>query len=450
MARQTLSDRTLKALKPASAGKRYELFDAIVPSMGVRVTDKVADKQSGRGKTTFFLLARFPGSSNPTRRALGEYPALELAAARDKAREWLAMLEKGIDPKQQIEDEKQAREREQAGKKDRAFETVLGRYIKARRRDGVRKVDEDERDFYRECLPTLHEPNKGKKVKPVWEGKAVDEITMGDILKVVEGIRDRGAQRQALNMAQKIGTFFNWCADDEIIPMSPYRPKRVTIAVGERQSRDRVLTDDEIRAFWKATESLGAAYRDVYRILLLTGQRLNDIARASWPEISFEKKTLTVPAARFKSDRDHVLPLTDDVVTILEGVKRWKNCPWVFSLDGKVPATIGHKVKSRLDEKMLAALREATGDDDVEIASWVNHDLRRTVRTRLSELDVLDEVAEAVIGHMPTKLNRTYNHSDRLRVKLEALTRWQGALRAIVEGKKADNVVSLDERRELA
>lgn len=448
MARQLLSDRTLKALKPADTGKRYELFDAIVPSMGVRVTDKLADKQSGRGKTTFFLLARFPPSTNPTRRALGEYPAIELADARDKAREWLALLEKGIDPKQRIEDEKQAREREQAGRKDRAFETVLARYIKARRRDGVRKVDEDERDFYRECLPTLYEPNKGKKVKPVWEGRAVDDIAMTDILNVIEGIRDRGAQRQALNMAQKIGTFFNWCADDDLIPVSPYRPKRVTIAVGQRQSRERVLSDDEIRAFWKATDDLGPVYRDVYRSLLLTGQRLNDIARASWAEIDLERKTLTVPKERFKSDRDHVIPLTDDVVAILEGVKRWKNCQWVFSLDGKIPATIGDKVKRRLDEKMLAALRE--NDNEATIATWVNHDLRRTVRTRLSELDVLDEVAEAVIGHMPTKLNRIYNHSDRVRVKLEALTRWQGALRTILGKSEDDNVVDFDQRREMA
>lgn len=437
MARQTLSDRTLKALKPAPAGGRYEIFDAIVPSMGVRVTDK--------GKRSFVLLARFPGSNNPTRRALGEYPVLELGDARTKAREWLALLEKGIDPKQQIEDERQAREREQAGRHERSFEKVLERYIKARRRDGVRKVDEDERDFRRECLPTTYEPNKDRKgVKPVWEGRAVDDITMSDILAVVEAIRDRGAKRQALNMAQKIGTFFNWCADDEIIPVSPYRPKRVTIAVGERQSRDRVLTDDEIRAFWKATEALGAVYRDVYRILLLTGQRLNDIARASWSEIDFEKKTLTVPAARFKSDRDHVLPLTDDVSAILNNVKRWKNCPWVFSLDGKTPATMGDKVKRRLDEKMLAALREAAGGDEAALPAWVNHDLRRTVRTRLSELDVLDEVAEAVIGHMPTKLNRTYNHSDRLRVKLEALTRWQGALRALIDGAPVDNVIRLE------
>lgn len=418
--RKTITDRTLKALDPALAGTRYEIFDAVIPNMGVRVTDK--------GRRSFFLLARFPPSTNPTRRALGEYPALELADARSKAREWLALLERGIDPKQQIEDERKAREREAAGKFDRSFETVLERYIKARRRDGVRKVDEDDRDFRRECLPT-------------WNGRAVDEITMADILKVVEAIRDRGATRQALNMAQKIGTFFNWCADDDLIPVSPYRPKRVTIAVGERKSRDRVLTDDELRAFWSATETLGPVYSDAYRILLLTGQRLNDIAEASWSEIDLEKRTLTIPAARFKSDRDHVVPLTDDVIEILNSVRRWKGCKWVFTLDGKKSATIGHKVKQRLDAAMLETLRK--DDPEAALPAWVNHDLRRTVRTRLSELDVLDEVAEAVIGHMPSKLNRTYNHSDRLRVKLEALTRWQGALRVIVGAEKPGNVIPI-------
>jgi integrase len=414
MARQNITDRFLRSLKSAPKGTRYEVFDTVVPSFGIRVTDK--------GKRSFFLLARYPGSSNPTRRTIGEYPAMELAPARSKAREWLELLGKRIDPQQVIVERSRAQATLEAAKNERAFETVLDRYIKTRRRDGIRKVDDDERDFNRECLP-------------VWRGKPVDEITMTDILAVVQVIHDRGATRQALNMGQKIGTFLNWCADDELIPASPYRPKRVKIAIGERQSRDRVLTDDEIKAFWLSSADLGEVYRDVYRVLLLTGQRLNDIARASWSEIDLEKETLTIPADRFKSDRDHVVPLTPDVLAIIKAVKRWKKCPWVFSLDGIGAVTMGDKVKGRLDAKMLETLRKSTGNPDTVIAPWVNHDLRRTVRTRLSELDVLDEIAEIVIGHMPTKLNRTYNHSERLRVKLEALTTWEGALRAIVEEK---------------
>lgn len=429
MARQTFTDRTLKVLKPAEAGKRYEMFDAIIPNMGVRVTDK--------GKRSFFLLARFPPSTNPTRRVLGEYPALELAAARDKAREWLAMLDRGIDPKQHLEAEKKARKVEETEKQDRAFETVLARFIKVRRRDGLRRVQDDEWDFNRDCLPK-------------WRGKAVDEITMADILDVVEGIRDRGAERQALNMAQKIGTFLNWCADEELILASPYRPKRIASAIGKKKSRSRKLTDDEIRAFWKAAHQLNPTERDIYKLLLLTGQRLNDIARMSWSEVDAAKAKLTIPAERFKSERDHALPLTPQVLEILAGVKRWKNCPWVFSLQGETPIAMGGKAKKRLDAAMLSAYRELKNDKKAKIDPWINHDIRRTVRTRLSELDIMDEVAEAVIGHVPSKLNRTYNHSERLRVKLDALTRWEAALAALIEGKDMDNVINLDAHREMA
>ncbi|WP_156941242.1 hypothetical protein [Mesorhizobium sp. LSHC422A00] len=90
---------------------------------------------------------------------------------------------------------------------------------------------------------------------------------------------------------------------------------------------------------------------------------------------------------------------------------------------------------------MLAALRK--DDQEAKLPAWVNHDIRRTVRTRLSELDVMDEVAEAVIGHVPTALVRTYNQSDRLKVKRDALTRWEGALLALTGRETASNVVAM-------
>ena len=72
MPRQVLTDRTLKALKPAPAGKRLDVMDAVVPGFGVRVTDKV-DEKGRAAQRTFILVTRYPGSSNPTRRALGDY-----------------------------------------------------------------------------------------------------------------------------------------------------------------------------------------------------------------------------------------------------------------------------------------------------------------------------------------------------------------------------------------
>lgn len=416
--RQALTDRTLKALKPAPPGGRYDIFDAVVPAMGVRVTDK--------GKRTFILLGRFPPSRNPTRRALGEYPALELAVAREKARQWLDLIGRGIDPAAALEDEKQERARAASAKRDRAFETILSRYINARRRDGIRKVDEDQRDFERECLPH-------------WRGRDIQSITMTDILRVVESIHNRGKTRQALNVAEKIGAFLSWCSDDDLITASPFKRKRIRIAVGEKQARTRVLSDAEIAAFWKATAALAPVYRDCYRMLLLTGQRLNDVAQASWSEIDLERRTLTIPASRFKSGRDHVVPLTDDAMAILGGVQRWPDSPWVFSFTGALAAGMeSGPVKQRLDKEMAKVLPR--------IPAWVNHDLRRTVRTRLSELDISDEIAEATIGHVPPALVRVYNQSDRLRVKADALTRWQGELRMITGQAGGDNVVPMKGR----
>ncbi|WP_181169072.1 site-specific integrase [Mesorhizobium sp. B2-4-14] len=426
------TDRELKALKPSN--NWYDVKDEVTRNLIVRVGPETT---KGEFRRTFCLVIRFPGSSNPVRHAFGEYKTdgrgdLTLEEARGLADEWRALIRKGTDPRKQIEDARREAERASAGKRDKAFETVLDRFIKARRRDGIRKADEDEKDFNRECLP-------------VWRGKAVGDITSADIIEVLEKISNRGATRQALNMGQKIGTFLSWCVDDEVIDASPYRAKKVRTTIGEKTSRDRVFTDAELRALWKATEGttegVGDVYSSVYRLLLLTGQRLNDIAQASWSEINFDRKVLTIPAVRFKSERDHTVPLTDDAIAIIEKLPRFAKCPWLCSLDGKAAVTIGDKVKRRIDAAMLAVLKEE--DPDLTLPAWVNHDLRRTVRTRLSELDVMDEVAEAVIGHVPTALVRTYNQSDRMKVKRDALTRWQGELNAIVGKGGADNVISL-------
>jgi hypothetical protein len=82
--RTNLTDRALRGLKPAQVGARYEVIDAVKPSLSVRVTDK--------GAVSFVLRARFPGSAHFTRKALGAYPTLSLVDAREKARAWLRLI----------------------------------------------------------------------------------------------------------------------------------------------------------------------------------------------------------------------------------------------------------------------------------------------------------------------------------------------------------------------
>ena len=115
---QRLTDRKLQALKPAKPGKRYDVMDTDVRGFGVRVTDK--------GQRTFILIARYRGSTNPTRRAIGEYPTLTLEKAREKARAWRQLIEDDIDPK--TEEERRARRLRRA--EADTFEAVVEAYAK--------------------------------------------------------------------------------------------------------------------------------------------------------------------------------------------------------------------------------------------------------------------------------------------------------------------------------
>ncbi|MFV0798926.1 Arm DNA-binding domain-containing protein [Brucella sp. MAB-22] len=118
MARENLTDRRMQALKPAAVGTRYDIQDGIVPGLAVRVTDK--------GTKSFVMVARFPGSSNPTRRAIGEYGRVSLEQARTTAREWHELIRRGIDPRSAANASKDA----EVQRRERTFGKVVEDYLK--------------------------------------------------------------------------------------------------------------------------------------------------------------------------------------------------------------------------------------------------------------------------------------------------------------------------------
>jgi hypothetical protein len=153
----TLTDRKLRALKPASPGKRYEVMDKHERQLGVRVTEK--------GTRTFILVTRFPGARNPTRRALGEYPSMSLAGAREKAAEWRKLIKRQINPK-----EAERRERDAAARaRKNSFAAVAEDFIRDKL-PGERKGREVARDIRRELLP-------------LWGERPVTEITSRDVFR---------------------------------------------------------------------------------------------------------------------------------------------------------------------------------------------------------------------------------------------------------------------------
>lgn len=402
MQKRTLNDRVLRALKAAKPGQRYEVMDTVVPGFGIRVTDK--------GTKTFILVARYPGSANPTRRALGEHGANGLAEAREKARKWIGLIERGIDPAAELERQRLAEQRKRAG----TFAAICEDFIREKL-PGERKGREVERDLRREFIP-------------VWGKRPIVEIAPLDVVNIIKPIAKR-APYQAHNCLGHIRRLFGWAVDQHVygIESSPVDRLKPRSLIGEKQPRSRILSDDELRAFWFATGQMGYPYGSVGRLLLLTGQRHHEVSKAPWAEFDLNKGLWTISRARFKSDVPHVVPLTKEALDLLAEVPRFQSGDHVFSTtSGKKPTSISNKVKADLDWRMSSILGK-------ESQPWVIHDLRRTMRSHLSALRIPDHVAEMVIGHGRKGLQRVYDqHRYEIEMR-EALTMWATRLRSIVE-----------------
>jgi integrase len=223
--------------------------------------------------------------------------------------------------------------------------------------------------------------------------------------------------------------------------------------VGEKIARDRVLNDEELFAFWRATGHIGYPFGPLYRLLILTGLRLNEVADATWSEIDFRNGIWIVPAARMKGKDgravDHVVPLTADIMAILESLPRFKSGDCLFSVTfGRTPVWVSDKVKKRVDARMLRTLRAMArrlGDDPARVVlpHWTNHDLRRSLRTGLSKLRVDFDVREAVLGYLRPGVVGTYDRYDFQTEKKDALERWATYVQNLATPTVETNVVRL-------
>ena len=217
--------------------------------------------------------------------------------------------------------------------------------------------------------------------------------------------------------------------------------------IGQRQARDRVLTDDELRAFWSATERLGYPYGPLYRLLLLTGLRLGEVCGASWPEFDIARKEWTIPAERMKKvkggAKPFMVPLTEATIELLAALPRFTDGDFLFSHSyGKKPLrpNLFSDPKERLDALVRDELTKTRGKS--ALPDFVNHDIRRTVRTHLSALRIGEEVREALLAHVRPGIKGVYDQHQYLEKKREALTLWNARLRSIIE-PPPENVVQL-------
>jgi integrase len=267
----------------------------------------------------------------------------------------------------------------------------------------------------------------------------------------------RTAPAQARNLLGTVKRFFTWAKNSRNrrrygLMVSPATDLKPADIVGAKKTGDRVLSDVELFALWRAAERTPYPIGPVYRLLVLTGLRLNSAADAQWAEFDLAGKLWLIPKERMKgrngTARAHVVPLVEDVLTLLEELPRFDRGDFVFSTTvGVSPVWMSSKVKARMDVRMLRTLRALArwrGEDPakVQLPDWTNHDIRRTVRSNLSRLRVREEAREAVMAHVRPGIKGTYDLHDYLDEKREALELWAARMRALVETSPA-NVVTL-------
>jgi integrase len=409
MGRVTLTAKKIPSLKPAKAkdGKVADtiIMDAVVPGLGVRLSPK--------GKKTFVMVARFGGSKWPARRSLGAHGTLTLAEARKKAREWLSLVERGIDPAAVAARAKEEERRYQ----DNTFRVVAEKFIE-KHVARLRTAKSMARTIRSELIGA-------------WGERPIGDITKSDVINLVEEVAAR-APYQAHAVFEFTRSLFNWAVDREEfgIEASPCDRLKASRLISAKESRDRVLDDAEIAALWRVTNRIGFPYGHLYKTLLLTGVRRNEAAAAKPEEFDLVKRVWTIPTERFKSKTPHIVPLTAAALAVIAEIPE-HNSGYVFS-SARFNFALA---KAEVDRQMAEEL-------GAEPRPWKTHDLRRTVRTRLASLKVADHVSEMILGHGRRGLQRVYDqhsYQDEMRAGLEL---WAAKLRDIVTPPPA-NVTKL-------
>lgn len=448
-----LTQVVIESAKPKAA--RYELPDALVPGLRLVVQTSGAKSWAVRYRHGGAPKKVVLGPMAPTIDGAEPEPTmgapLTLKGARQVARDQLRVLATGVDPAAQKRVAKRQAREEAADDRDlvrTVSDQFLERYLKPRAKPG----------YYASTKRILD-----KDVLPLWGGRKVQSITRRDVLDLLDGVVARGAAVQANRVLAAVRKLFAWAVSRDIINASPVVGVK---APTPEKSRDRVLTDDELRWLWLAGAEVAYPWGQFARTLILTGARRDEVAGMRRSEVSAEG-TWTIPAERVKNGRAHVLPLPTQAVTTLSSVPRVlvpkadKDVPahkgvrdLVFTTTGRSSVSGYHKGKERLDAAMLAiAQREAKerGEDpaDVTVDPWTFHDVRRTLASGMAGLGIALPVVEKVLNHVSGSFGGivgVYQRHEYAEEKRVALERWATHVEGLASGAPS-NVTPMKHRR---
>lgn len=389
MARRTLTDKGVAALKPAAKVRNFA--DPQMAGHYVRVWPT--------GAKSFAAVARDPNGKQVWA-TIGNTSQIGIDGAREKARAAIAAIKAGED--------------RSGGESFAAVaEQWIRRHVEAK---GLRSGVETRRYL-------------DKWILPAWAGREFRSIRRGDVAKLLDHVEDNAGPVAADNALKRISAIATWYQsrhDDYASPVVKGMRRSNT----KGRARDRILNDDEIRALWAATES--GSFGAFVRLLLLTGQRREKVASLKWADVSIDG-VWTIAAEDREKGHGGELELPAPALEILKRLDRFADNPHVFAGRGGSHFSGYSKSKAGLDAKL-------------ELEPWTLHDLRRTARSLMSRAGVAPHVAELTIGHVQNGIVATYDRHSYRDEKGDALRKLAALIETIL-APAVDNVTRLDRAR---
>ena len=277
-------------------------------------------------------------------------------------------------------------------------------------------------------------------VLPRWQDRLITEITRADVARLLDDVEDRTSIYRTNRVLAAIRKLFNWAMSRGLIEHSPVGPGMAR--AGER-SRDRYLTPHEIAMVWKAAKTLGYPSGTLVKLLLVTGQRRDEVAGMRWDEIDWNEKLWTLGQARTKAARAQFVPLSDLALDLISACPRVGD--YVITTRGDRPVSGFAKWKKQLDDQMHKSL-SAEARADLTPSPWRLHDLRRTVATHMEEIGVPPHIVGSVLNHSPKGfkgVTSVYTRGDLIYERRKALVAWARYLSLLLDDRIAKRLQQL-------
>jgi integrase len=421
-----LSVAAIEKLKPHSS-KRREVPDAGKPGLFL-VIHKTGRKSWAvryriNRQTRKLTLPGFP--SLPTARALAQAALDEVAEGRDPA-----LQKKAANSSSNVI--------------EHVFAEFMARHVKKRNGAAIRESSRRETGRLLGLKPATPDLATWEPRKPwsgvlaKWHGRNVLTITKRDVLALVDSFVSNGAPVGANRTLAAVKTAFGWCVRRDILATSP--ADRVDAPSPER-SAERAMSDSELVAIWRAAEAMGYPYGRTVQLLMVTGQRRDEVREAPRREFDLANAVWKLPPERTKNGRAHHVPLSATALAILKGLPAVQGeAGLLFSLNGEVPFSNLARLKTKLDVAALAELRKL--DPAAKLKPWRLHDLRHTLKTWMQSARVPKDVRNAVQNHFDGDMDELYGHYTFEKEKREALDAWARHIEALLSGQ-GGNVVSM-------